>query len=384
MQQATQKEIQNFQKSPPALVVLDLGNSGLKGMIAGKPHTETFLEHEIVFPAYTDYTRMAKRSQIRSMEYEGAEFFKKLYKDGSERYVMIGEGVTASARSNKVTGEAKYKEGYFDVLMVAILKRLFPNGHDNIWIALATPFDAIDYLDNIKPIVGGTHKVEALDGATIVYKVKRLTFWGEPEGGMLRFMERNEKAKNAVNVGDNQRIIVIDIGGKISSMTVVGLGRNLETTVLYAESPDPFNLGIIDVKENFARELKGLHPDKFKLFKTSGSIPPHMLEEGIQSGRIALSGEPFDVNQARLNALANILDEIESRYENQMQGGLTASHIVITGGGGGLLIPILRLEVLNHNSIHLADDKETIQFANLRGGAAAMVEWLEAKGFINA
>lgn len=383
MDRASEKEIGEFRKNPPALVIVDLGNSGLKAMLAGRPETEQFIRHEIVFPAAATYSRMAHRAELRPVEYVGAEFFKKLYRDKTERLVMIGDGVTSNARSNKLTGEAKYQIKYFDILLAAMLKRLLPDGHNDVWIALATPSDAIDYLEDIKPIVGGIHKVETLSGKSIKYKVTRLIFWEEPHGGMLRFMERNEKANNAILIREGERIIVIDIGGKISSMTVVGVGKRLEPSVLYNESPDPFNLGIIDVLENFARELKGLHPDEFKLFKTAGSIPSFMLEEGIQTGKITVSGELLDVNQARLNALSNILDEIEARYNNNMSGGAIASHIIVTGGGGGLLIPVLRTDILNHNSVHLADNIDSIQMANLRGGSAAMIEWLEAKGFID-
>lgn len=383
MQPATDREVESFRKDTPALVIADLGNSGLKAMLAGKPETEQLIPHEIVFPAQSLYTRMARRAEIRDVEYATAEIFKKMYRDKSERLVMVGEGVTSNARSNKLTGEAKYQEKYFDVLLLAMLKRLLPDGHDNIWVALATPSDAIDYLENIKPVVGGTHKIEGINGNTLTYKVKRLIFWEEPQGGMLRFLERNEKANNPIQVRDGDRILIIDIGGKISSMTMVGISDRLQPTVLYNESPDPFNLGIIDVLDNLGRELKGMYPDAFKLFKTAGSIPPHMLEEGIHTGSILLSGKPFDVNQARLNALANILDEIESRYQNQLSGGATASHIIVTGGGGGLLIPILRTDILNHGSVHLADDIKTIQLANLRGGSAAMIEWLHAKGLID-
>lgn len=376
------KDIQKFKDSPPALVVLDLGNSDLKAMIVGKPNTETILQHELVYPQTAHYERMAKRASIRQVEYKGAEFFTKIYKDGSSCPVMIGEGVTQNARSNKITGEAKYQEQYFDLLLAAMLKRLLPQGHDNIWIALATPSDAIDYLEIIKPIVGGLHKISTLSGDTIKFNVKRLIFFDEANGGIMRFLERNERERKPVHIAENQRIIIVDIGGKISSMTVVGIGEKLEPTVLYTESPEPFNVGIIDVLDNFGRELKGLHPSEFQTYKTAASIPLNMRQEGIQTGKITLSGESFDVRQARINALSNIADEIESRYVNDMQGGKNAAHIVITGGGGGLLTPLLRTDILRHKSVHLADEIAEINLANLRGGNIAFIEWLESKGFI--
>lgn len=378
------KEITSFRKSPPELVVLDLGNSDLKGMLAGKPETETILQHQIVFPNSAHFKRMTKRAENHRVEFEGAEMFTKIYRDKSERDVMIGEGITDNARSNKLTGETKYKEKYFDILLGAMLKRLLPNGHNNIWLALATPSDAIDHLEKIKSIVGGLHKVRTIEGDTIKFNVKRLIFWEEPSGGLMRFLERNEKAHNAIEIQEGQRIIVVDIGGKISSMTVVGIGRNLEPTVLYNESPEPFNLGIIDVLETFAQELKGLHSEKFIVYKTAGSIPRNMLEDGIRTGKIMLFGSPFEVKQARMNSLSKIADEIETRYENDMQRGANASHIIVTGGGGGLLIPMLRNDVLQHASIHLADDIKTINKANLRGGSIALIEWLEMRGFLES
>lgn len=380
---ANAKDLQEFRSSPPALVVLDLGNSDLKGMLAGRPETETLLRHEIAFAAPAHFERMSKRAEMRNVEYTGAEFFRKLYKDKSENLVMVGEGVTKNTRSNKLTGEAKYQEKYFDALLAAMLKRLLPNGHDNVWLALATPADAIDYVDMIKSITGGLHKIKTLEGQEIKYRVSRLVMWEEPQGGVIRFMKRNaEMKKSQVPIEEGQRIIIVDIGGKISSMTYIGIGRRLETTPIYNESPDPFNLGIIDVLDGFAKELKGLHPKEFQFYKTYASIPTDMLQVGIRKGKVQLSGAWLDVNQARLNALAKIADELESLYQNEMDGGRSAAHIVVTGGGGGLLLPALREEILNHASIHPADEISTINFANLRGGSEAFLEWLAETGYL--
>lgn len=380
---ATVKELQDFRANPPALVVLDLGNSDLKGMLAGRSETESLLRHEIAFAAPSHFDRMSKRAEMRNVEYSGAEFFRKLYKDKSETLAMIGEGVTRNTRSNKLTGEAKYQEKYFDALLAAMLKRLLPNGHDNIWLALATPADAIDYIDVIKSITGGLHKIKTLDGHDLKYRVSRLVMWEEPQGGMIRFMKRNAVAKNSrVEIEDGQRVIVVDIGGKISSMTVVGIGRRLEATPLYNESPDPFNLGIIDVIETFGKELKGLHPKEFQFYKTAASIPSEVLQAGIRKGKVQLSGEWLDVNNARINALAKIADELERLYQNEMDGGRSAAHIIVTGGGGGLLLPALRDEILNHKSIHPADEISTINFANLRGGSEAFIEWMAEMGYL--
>lgn len=380
---ANSQEIQSFKSNPPALVVLDLGNSDLKGMLAGRSETETLLRHEIAFAAPAHFERMSKRAEMRNVEYSGAEFFRKLYKDKSEVLAMIGEGVTNNTRSNKLTGEAKYQEQYFDTLLAAMLKRLLPNGHENIWLALATPADAIDYIDIIKKITGGLHKIKTLDGQEIRFRVTRLVMWEEPQGGMIRFMKRNAAMKaGRVEIEDKQRILVVDIGGKISSMTIVGIGRRGEATPLYGESPDPFNVGIIDVLDRFGKELKGLHSKEFQFYKTAASIPLDILQTGIKKGKVQLSGEWLDVNQARMNALANISDELESLYQNEVGGGRSMAHIVVTGGGGGLLLPALRDDILNHKSIHPADEISTINFANLRGGSEAFEEWLAEEGYI--
>jgi hypothetical protein len=380
---ATQTQIEKFRQERPALVVIDAGNSRLKACLADDSTSEIELIHEIVFPGESEFNRMKKRAQNKAIEYEGAEFFTKCYRDGMHINAMIGEGVTKNARSNKLTGEAKYREGYFEVLVASLLHRLLPNGHKDIWLAIATPSDGVDYLDRIKEIIGGFHKVETLSGDTISYNVRKLVFWEEPEGGMLRFLARNELAKKAISINSGERIIVIDIGGKISSMSVVRIDNDLEPKVLYGESPQPFNIGIMDAIENFGIELKGLYPQEFQLRNTAESIPEYMKQEGIRTNQVFLSGEPFNVEQARLNALANILDQIETRYNRDLAGGKAARHIIVTGGGGGLLLPILRLDVLKHSSVHIADDTSTIQFANLRGGVIAFLEWLKREEYIN-
>ena len=375
-------QIQRFQNDPPKIVIADLGNSNLKFCILGDPDSEMQQLHEVVFPSDTEFNRMIKRSVERSVEYTGSTLLQKEYRDGSFVNAVIGSG-TSGKRTSKRTGQTKYEKGYFDILLASALMKLLPNGHKNIWLALAQPPDAVLHNDVLREILGGFHKVNRVDGKTVSYNIKRLNFWDEPRGGMVRFMSINnaKRQDQRIPVLPGERVITIDIGGKISTMTMVGIGSDLSSTPLYEESTEPFDLGILNVLERFANELKDLHKDQFKVYNTASAIPRDMLEQGIRYGTIMWQGKPLDVSVAKENAVADILNQIETKYSEEMHGGGIAAHVVLTGGGSALLEDDL-IEIVSHSSTHLADDASEIQFANLRGGADAYYEWLESEGFI--
>lgn len=368
-------------RDPETYMVMDLGNSGLKDTILGQGlGKEDIISHALQQPNAASYGALVQKAKYQSVAYRGSAIFEK---DGAP--YIVGDAATHSGRVNRITGDAKYVEGYWDVLVVAKLLRRFPEGHNNLFIAIAHPANAYPYIEQMMDLIGGKHTVVTPDGKTVKFVIRGVVPWIESDGGILRWMNLpaqiggkstrvGQNNSKSVKVGD--RILVIDIGGKISSMTgvIVADGERFET--IYDPTDQPFNLGIQDVLDTLAAELKSLYPDVFRGLK---EIPPNMLEEAIRTGFVTVSGRPVDVSQAVKNSIYPLLDQLEQRYQNKHGSGKNYRHIVDTGGGSGLLYKHLVDEdegILHHPNVYLADTEDAIQYANVRGGAIAFGAWL--------
>lgn len=368
-------------RDPETYMVMDLGNSGLKDMVLGQGiGKEDIISHALQQPNAASYGALVQKAKYQSVAYRGSAIFEK---DGAP--YIVGDAATHSGRVNRITGDAKYVEGYWDVLAVAKLLRRFPEGHNNLCIAIAHPANAYPYIEQMMDLIGGKHTVMTPDGKTVTFVIRGVVPWIESDGGILRWMNLPAQIgskvtkvgqNNAKNVRVGDRILVIDIGGKISSMTgvIVADGERFET--IYDPTDQPFNLGIQDVLDTLAAELKSLYPDVFRGLK---EIPLNMLEEAIRTSFVTVSGRPVDVSQAVKNSIYPLLDQLEQRYQNKHGSGKNYRHIVDTGGGSGLLYKHLVDEdegILHHPNVYLADTEDTIQYANVRGGAIAFGAWL--------
>jgi hypothetical protein len=350
--------------------VLDCGNTDMKDMLVGGFGKEDIIPHAFQMPNDANYGARVQRAKYQTGSIRHSAIFQK----NGTGYV-IGEAATQSGQLKRITGTAKYQAGYFDVLVSAKLLRRFPQGHNNIRLAIAHPPDAIAYVERLMDLVGGVHKVTTITGEEVKFVIREVVPWDEPAGGLMRFMTLPEQAYNPHDIRVGYRLLVIDIGGKISSMTPVVIGDGYSVEPLY-ESAAVFDIGVQDVADLLKEELRSLYPVEFQDMR---AIPFNMLDEALRTNCVTLANEPFACGQAVLNAVAPILDRIQGYYKNNMASGRNFNHIVVTGGGGGLLFDYLANQdtgILNHRFVHLADMPERIQIANLRGGAEAFKVWL--------
>jgi hypothetical protein len=369
------------ERDPEAYIVMDLGNSGLKDMMLGQPiGKEDIITHAVQQLNAASYGALVQKAKYQAVIYRGSAIFEK-----DDQPFIVGDAATHSGHVNRITGDAKYVEGYWDVVAMAKLLRRFPEGHNNLYIAIAHPANAYPYIETMMDLIGGRQTIKTPDGKTVKFFIRGMIPWAESDGGILRWMNLPAQiggkgtkvgTNNGKTVRVGDRILVIDIGGKISSMTpvIVADGERFET--IYDPTDQPFNLGIQDILDTLAIELKSLHPKDFKGFK---EIPLNMLEEALRTGHVTISGRPINVEQAVKNSIYPLLDQLEQRYQNKHSGGKNFRHIVATGGGSGLLYTHLVDEeqgILHHPNVYLADTEETIQYANLRGGAIAFGAWL--------
>lgn len=328
---------------------------------------ETLIPHAVKFESDSAFKARVTRHTHRPSDYGSTAVFT-LNGHGC----LVGEEAASLGRPTRITGPDKYVKGHLDVLLMAMLQKLAPDGHNNIILSCAHTTNSIPYISKIADAVRGRHVVTRYDNKQVGYHVRVLIPWDEPAGGLLRFMTHEGVGSQAQMVQPGDKILVIDIGGKISTMIPAIVQQDMQVTVQWSLGK-PFAVGIQDVMETLESELRSLHPDVF----TSRTVPESIMAEALlNNGLTHVRGREFDARIPYENAVGLLVTEIENVYVNDMNRGLDAAHIVITGGGGGLMFGALKDTVLDHPNVYLADYADTINFANLRGGEYATEQWL--------
>ncbi len=331
---------------------------------------EYFMPHAVKYLNEREFKARVARERMRPSSMKNTALFSHGDATNEKVRMIVGDEAQSGVIVRKI-GAEKYEESYFKRLVMAALLRLFPDGNDNVILSFGHSSDNIGVVDGVGQFLKGWHTVTRGDGRDVKYRIRVSVSWDEPAGGIWRWIER-QGSWNAVGLSVGQKIAVIDIGGGVSSIYPVVMETPTEPNIQWSQGR-PFGMGVLDIMRMLEEELKALHEDVF----LKRSIPESILNECLRrQGWCTVKGEQVDCTQAYLNATAPLLDGIQAVYNGPgFDGGLDVTLNVVTGGGGGLLFKPL-METLRHNYIYLADDPETIAFANLRGGVAGTRAWL--------
>lgn len=338
---------------------------------------EFCIPHAVVFETDTQYRARVTRFKHRAGQMADTAVFQKIYKgknaDGTDyaetKNCVVGmEAINSAVR---VVGADKYRLGYFDVYVCGMLLKMFPEGHDNIALSMAHPPDAIPYLETMGQTLLGRHTVITPEGKTVKFVVKVVTPFDEPAGGAVRAITSEFRSNDFVVAGD--KILLVDIGGKISSITpcVLMANKTINTLFNYGEV---FEIGIQNVQKDLEDILRSQHPALF-----TRQIPHSILDECIRKRglNVTVQGRSKDFSEEYTQAVAPLINAVENIYISQMGRALDSRLIFVSGGGGGLIFDELRDTVFEQET-YLADAYSSIHMANVRGIYYATAQYLES------
>lgn len=350
---------------------------GGETVIPANPTTvkEVVIPHAVLVEPAASWKARGIRAKNHQSDYD--EFGStSIFQKDDKNYVVGKEANTNS--TGRKSGPKKLERGWLDVLTMSLLTKLFPNGHDNLVIGCAHTIDTTSYVEQMAEALGGKHTIQYPDGESVNYIVRGMIPFDEPAGGLFRFMTRNKSEMNSADLTVGDRILVVDIGGKISTMIPAEILSGQRVRPIWSEGK-PFTLGIQDVVTSLANEMHSLYPDTFKV----RNIPQRILHDALRTnGTTMVYNQVVNVEQAVLNATAPLVDAMTGIFENDFESGININHVVITGGGGGLLFVSLKDDVVTPlaNYTYLADHADTINLANLRGGEFAVAQWAAKNG----
>lgn len=308
--------------------------------------------------------------------------------------VRIGKSALLSGTQATVFGNAKYKLGYFDAYLTAILcecfpKRHFPKGYDNIYLAIGFPSSDWQMVDStLMPLVKKTHRIIDADGSRRSFTPQYIMAIDENGGGMMQTLQRimKEQAREAqsgqfTKLKEGERILMLDAGGWLGSMAwgEVGVG-NFPQIDYTSGRIFAIDGGIVTVRTALKEVLKGRYSSALQGM-TDSMMDDKWMDDVMLNKGFYLSGRKdnwFDASEAIAEASGVYLNNVKAAYQ-RAGNGLQAQHIILTGGTINPLYDQL-MALLNHGSIILAEKREDIYKANVRGMLQILVDRLLERG----
>jgi len=364
----------------PLDVIVDLGNSLLKGVLYGNLKTAVSIPHSLKKISETKFNDTASRFKKgfgRGVSGADLSMFKVIRSDKTE-YSIVGEMAESLGADTRRSGGVKYSPDYYTHLFLAVMLRLFPQGHENVRVLSGFPPSDVRFKDLIMDSLGGKHTVALPSGETVIYKVREVYTYDEPVGGLLNYL----MAENGLNYRkDIPKGLGLcwDIGGKIS--TLVPYYADGRVDYANAESID---LGIQDVMKIVSDILLATYPDSFS--SQRGSLPYDAdMRDCLRNGVYMAGGYELSALDAIADATTNIRQRLKEVYEQKLGCSRPYKFMTVTGGGGGLFFAQFVDHVMNFNPalVHPScDNLDNMHLSNLFGGCKAWAS-MKAKGDVS-
>lgn len=328
------------------LFFLDGGNSHLKSRspdAAGR--NEEAIPHRFVRISESDYQRATVRGNpdedyfiINGIPY------------------VVGEKARRYGRFDRKFGESRYNDTYYGVLSAMAMARMFQKTTRNIFFVGSHPPKDVDYADDLMAsVVKDWHVI--WKGQEIKLTVVNAATVDEPVAGWANLILRKDGRAYARSELKDSTSLVLDVGGFTSDGVAIDPGGAIDYNSARSET-----VGVLEAVEQFAKDFR---TQNAKLVKGI-ELDTTKIHEALRYGVFDLRGlGKHDCQSLAHEVCRSLVDSVIDFYES-FGGAASYDNIILTGGGSALLYDYLK-DYIRHNSILLADDRERLQFANVRG-----------------
>jgi len=332
-----------------SVMVLDAGNSIIKAKIARKEQGEMAFPHALRQLSESEYEKILARAQINGNA-------KDYFRVNGIPYA-VGESAERHGVVTPRTGTARYTQDYCGVLAAISLARLYGRGGEVAVFASHPPGDVIYREDLMKSIIGEWEVETGQSKAN--FRVIYANTFDEPVGGLMNVLLTEDGQHYCYpQIGDG-RSLVIDVGGFTTDFLAVNQGGEVDYAL--AQSVP---IGIQSVIRDFEESFRSTH---LEIVKDTPVLPPERVRKAITSGFFEGGGQKYPCEQDVGEATSLFLNRFADTYQRLAGGALAWDSIILTGGGSALLHQKLN-PILKHNNIFLADSKDCLHLANVRGG----------------
>lgn len=339
------------------IVGLDAGNSGTKAKSESG---------EVSFPSV--FKEITKNDYEKAQLRGGSEATTDYFHIG-DAYFVIGDTAMKQGVEMRQHGRSRYEREFYSVPLGVALFRLYERNARQVYLFASHAPQDVDYREQIQRASEGIHEVECA-GVKHIFNVKTTRCFDEPYGGLYNVLLTQEGTRYARTDLRRGRILVIDVGGYTLDTVIMEDGQ-----IDYMSETTMADRGILNIERQLKRLIDNAFRDKFA---RSNPPTPARIRESIHTGILRAGGYgELDVIELVREAAAPVLNDITAAFlDNGGVGRL--EWVLLTGGGCGLMEPVIR-ERLGHPNVILADDSKSIHMANVRGGMK-MAKAMKAKG----
>lgn len=268
----------------------------------------------------------------------------------------VGAAAERHGQPAKRTGAARYIPEYYGVLAIAALTRLYDQSCELSVFASHPPGD-VEYAEQLMRSVLGVWDVEA-KGKRLQYKVSYTDVFDEPAGGFYNILLTSNGTHYQKTELKEGRFLVLDIGAITTDFIIIEDG-DIDYGLAHTEQ-----IGITQVVDNFVSDFRSQHMS----LVAGANLSVSEIRRAIVTGEFRGGGETLDCVEIASEARNLVLNRIRDIIQSRMGGGFNYQGIILTGGGSALLYNDFTEDTVNNKNIMLADDVESMQFANVRGG----------------
>ena len=270
---------------------------------------------------------------------------------------MVGESAERHGIITQRTGTARYTKDYCGVLAAISLSKLYGRGREVAVFASHPPGD-VKYRKDLMESIIGEWEIETGQSKANFRVIYTNTF-DEPVGGLMNvLLTEDGQHYQYSQIGDG-RSLVIDIGGFTTDFLAVNQGGEVDYA-LARSVPLGIQSVICDFEDTF-------RANNLEIVKDTPMLSPNRVRKAISTGVFVGGGRKYPCEQDVDEATSLFLNRFADTYQRLTGGALSWDNIILTGGGSALLHHKL-VPILKHNNVILADTKESLHLANVRGG----------------
>jgi len=332
-----------------SVMVIDTGNSIIKAKIARRDRSEIVFPHAIRQLSESEYEKILSRVKFNGNTQD-------YFRVNGKPYV-VGESAEHHGIIAQRTGTARYTKDYCGVLAAISLSKLYGRGREVSVFASHPPGD-VNYREDLMESIIGEWEIET-GQASANFRVIYVNTFDEPVGGLMNvLLTEDGHHYQYPQIGDG-RSLVIDVGGFTTDFLAVNQGGGVDYA-LARSVPLGIQTVISDFEENF-------RANNLEIVKDTPVLPPDRVRKAIATGVFEGGGRKHPCEQDVEEATSLFLNRFSDTYQRLAGGALSWDSIILTGGGSALLHHKL-VPTLKHNNVILADIKESLHLANVRGG----------------
>lgn len=360
-----------IQPYEPLWVVIDPGNTDVKGMIHGHFGEEVVFPHSVRRPTKTDYANLALKYQHRSAQLEGSAIF-----ESKGQGYVVGHHAMQVGRGERLLGAEKYTPEQLGSLTKALLLQVYPQGHEDVHLVVLHPADVnVENMRALYKSVKGSHVLKVADGREVKYVVTEVIPIEEPVGGFQSFLFNTEGRtyKNPrIELKPGMQFLVCDVGGRLTSFVPVTITPRGNVDINIGAAP-VIERGIQDVMELLEDELKSAFP----LLSKVQELPEHLMQTALMTDKVMIKNKEHECGTQVDNAMQVLASRIHAEYTGRYASGVGYNGIIVTGGGGGAAFNYLDENVFDHEFCFTAeDDLDRMRFSNIRGASKGLISFL--------